>query len=88
MADGDTVKEAVANLDDARYEYILSLLEDDLEVPTPLPLSSTSETSFGVTGNVTNIMTYSNVAADEMREEELNPVVDIRSEWQPADSGS
>lgn len=32
---GDTLQEAWANLDDARYEYILSLLEDGLPVPPP-----------------------------------------------------
>jgi len=36
MAQGITVEEARVNLEDARREYILSLLEDGLEVPVPL----------------------------------------------------
>ena len=36
MAQGSTVEEALAELADARNEYILSLLEDRLPVPGPL----------------------------------------------------
>lgn len=32
---GKTIQEALTNLEDARVEYILSLLEDELPVPTP-----------------------------------------------------
>ncbi len=43
MAEGDTISEAMDNLKDARIEYILSLLEDEL--PVPSPLSGTAETA-------------------------------------------
>lgn len=48
MSDGVTLDEALENLADARYEYILSLLEDGLPVPVPAQLGSTSATSGGV----------------------------------------
>jgi len=35
MAQGETIEEARASLGDARFEYILSLLEDGLDVPVP-----------------------------------------------------
>lgn len=35
MSDGDTPEEAKANLDEAKRDYIQSLLEDGLEVPGP-----------------------------------------------------
>jgi len=37
MAQGETVEEAVKNLKEVTYEYVLSLLED--HVPIPLPSS-------------------------------------------------
>lgn len=43
MAEGDTISEAMDNLKDVRIEYILSLLEDEL--PVPSPLSGTAETA-------------------------------------------
>jgi hypothetical protein len=36
MAQGKTPEEALHELDQARFEYILSLLEDGLPVPGPL----------------------------------------------------
>ena len=35
MAQGTTLEEALTELDSARKEFILSLLEDDLPVPAP-----------------------------------------------------
>jgi len=35
MAQGKTMDEAMANLDDARVDYIYSLLEDGQEIPVP-----------------------------------------------------
>jgi predicted RNase H-like HicB family nuclease len=35
LADGETIQEALVNLEDARTEYILSLLQDGLPVPPP-----------------------------------------------------
>lgn len=43
MAQGDTIGEAMDSLREARIEYILSLLEDEL--PVPSPLSGTVETA-------------------------------------------
>jgi len=43
MAQGDTIGEAMDNLKDARIEYILSLLEDKL--PVPSPFSRAAETA-------------------------------------------
>ena len=37
LAHGKTKEEAVENLRDARTEYVLSLLEDGLQVPPPTP---------------------------------------------------
>lgn len=37
---GDTPQEALANLEDAREEYIKSLIEDGLPVPLPTKLTS------------------------------------------------
>ncbi len=38
MTQGATIEEARENLQDARYEYILSLLEDGEPVPEPRPI--------------------------------------------------
>lgn len=51
MAQGDTIGEAMDDLKDARIEYILSLLEDKLPVPSPFSrvaetASSTAEVSY------------------------------------------
>jgi predicted RNase H-like HicB family nuclease len=35
IAQGETVDEAIANLSEARFDFIRSLLEDDLPVPDP-----------------------------------------------------
>ena len=43
LAQGDTVDKAVANLNDARVDFIYSLLEDGL--PVPEPRSSTVTTT-------------------------------------------
>lgn len=42
MAQGETVEEAVKNLKEVTYEYILSLLED--HVPIPIPSSRQTTT--------------------------------------------
>ncbi|MCC7207015.1 MAG: type II toxin-antitoxin system HicB family antitoxin [Anaerolineae bacterium] len=47
MSDGLTLDEALENLADARYEYILSLLEDGLPVPEPARPESTSTSTRG-----------------------------------------
>jgi len=45
MAQGSTKKEAAANLKEATFEYILSLLEDN--VPVPMPIVSPTTTTAG-----------------------------------------
>ena len=42
MAQGDTIKDAIAELEDARIAYIESLLEDGLEIPQPILMQTTS----------------------------------------------
>jgi len=54
MAQGADVKEAVDNLKEVTEEYILSLLEDGLPVPTPLTkLTSTVQETITVSGTFT-----------------------------------
>jgi predicted RNase H-like HicB family nuclease len=49
MSHGDSTEEAVHNLEDARREYIASLIEDGLEVPTPVVI--TTGTGYYATGS-------------------------------------
>ncbi len=35
MAQGSTIEDALANLEDARVDYLASLLEDGLDIPIP-----------------------------------------------------
>ena len=35
MAQGRTIEDALVNLEEARVDYLASLLEDGLEIPTP-----------------------------------------------------
>ena len=49
FAQGETIEEALAELSEAREEYIASLLEDGLEVPEP-------ETVRTITGSVVNTL--------------------------------
>lgn len=42
MAQGITIEEALKELQEVRYEYLLSLLEDGL--PIPSPITTTTET--------------------------------------------
>jgi predicted RNase H-like HicB family nuclease len=42
LADGETIQEALVNLEDARTEYILSLLQDGLPVPPPAMQATTT----------------------------------------------
>lgn len=46
MAQGHSIEEAAVNLEDARKEYILSILEDGL--PVPLPSVKLTETTSGL----------------------------------------
>lgn len=40
LSDGETPEEALANLADARREYVFSLLEDGLSVPSPATVTN------------------------------------------------
>ena len=42
MAQGTTIEEALANLEDARADYIVSLLEDGLPIPEPVQIATTT----------------------------------------------
>ena len=48
MAQGDTIGEAMDSLKDARIEYILSLLEDKLPVPSPRSRAAETASSSAV----------------------------------------
>ena len=63
MAHGLTIQEARASLKDARYEYILSLLEDGEDVPEPL-WSSTS--TAGAPTVLTDLVTVSQPETREL----------------------
>jgi predicted RNase H-like HicB family nuclease len=54
MAQGGDVKDAVDNLKEVTEEYILSLLEDGLPIPTPaIKLTSTTQETITVIGTFT-----------------------------------
>lgn len=57
MAQGVTIEEALVELDAARFEYILSLLEDGQDVPAPVTMQT-------VTGGG-EAVTYSDTASSE-----------------------
>jgi|GEM_PF-2022568 len=65
---GDTVEEAIANLNDARIDYIYSLLEDELPIPYP-------ETKSTATGNKANsssaVISFETWLRDESAEREV-----------------
>jgi predicted RNase H-like HicB family nuclease len=51
MAQGNSKEEAISNLDEARIDYIYSLLKDNLEIPKPAPQPAqtiTLKTSFTI----------------------------------------
>lgn len=45
MSQGDTLEEAVENLQDARELYIRTLLEDGLEIPLPRHIAAAATTT-------------------------------------------
>jgi predicted RNase H-like HicB family nuclease len=54
MAQGATTEEAVDNLKEVTQEYMLSLLEDGLIIPTPMTkLTSTTQETITVSGTFT-----------------------------------
>jgi predicted RNase H-like HicB family nuclease len=57
-AQGATPEEALANLNDARIDYIYSLLEDNLDVPVPTSMATTTGTA------ATKIFTATNSLSD------------------------
>ena len=82
MAQGGTIEEATANLEDARKEYILSLLEDGLPVPTPS--SRATETTLGQ--GITNVNEYESAGTqrsflDDLSADSARAVQSIRRRW-------
>jgi predicted RNase H-like HicB family nuclease len=61
---GDTIDNAVISLHEARVDYILSLLEDDLPVPEPSIISTNTSV------NLTSILTlsYKQIDAQDLYE--------------------
>lgn len=49
LAQGDTIEEASVDLDAARFEYILSLLEDGQDVPAPVAMQTVTGSGEAVT---------------------------------------
>jgi len=45
MGQGETIEQAVANLHEAKIDYIESLLEDGLSIPEPALLATTTSSS-------------------------------------------
>lgn len=62
MAQGETIKQAIQELEEARFEYILSLLDDGRDVP--LPFSQRTATSGGSATSVTEDEVVGSVEAD------------------------
>ncbi len=52
MAQGITIEEALKELQEVRYEYLLSLLEDGL--PIPRPMRTTTETMGGISESLSS----------------------------------
>ena len=76
IAQGETVEEAVKNLQEARVDYIESLLEDGLPVPAPYHLATTTTTAFE---SVTFEATYSR-KDDSTRKLTLDPIYPSKRE--------
>lgn len=68
MAQGSSDDEAIANLAEARYDYIMSLLADGLMVPDPSPISTTCKTTTTDVNKKTNYVFTKEVSGnpDEM----------------------
>ncbi len=49
MAQGETIEEALAELDTVRFEYILSLLEDHQDVPAPVTMQTVTGSGEAIT---------------------------------------
>jgi predicted RNase H-like HicB family nuclease len=68
MAQGNTIEEALENLMDARIDYIHSLLEDELEVPRPdLVETTTSLTSDSYTSVGTSAFQVKRIAEPKIK---------------------
>lgn len=52
MAQGFTIEEALKELEEVRYEYLLSILEDGL--PVPSPMATSTETIGGVSESLSS----------------------------------
>jgi predicted RNase H-like HicB family nuclease len=52
MAQGATAQEAIENLKEVTFEYMLSLLED--RIPIPLPAAKLTKTNSGIAFHISN----------------------------------
>lgn len=58
MAQGETVEEAIENLKEVTFEYILSLLEDRLPIPIPSGRLTKTTTSYSISNTVTGSKSF------------------------------
>ncbi len=68
MAQGFTIEEALKDLEEVRYEYLLSILEDEL--PVPSPVATSTETIGGVSESLSSEQEQEGII------EELLPVIE------------
>ncbi|MBL7162603.1 MAG: type II toxin-antitoxin system HicB family antitoxin [Anaerolineales bacterium] len=68
MGQGKTIEEAVNDLHEARIDYVYSLLEDDLFVPDPIHLATTTSSSFSQTLSVSYHQVNRNLDIKEIHE--------------------
>lgn len=80
MAQGETIEEALAELAEAREEYILSLLEDGMDVPRPeeaqtglRPVENTVSTNWIVTWGGVGIVHMQTIEDPNRLTEEGDP---------------
>jgi predicted RNase H-like HicB family nuclease len=58
MAQDETVEEAIENLKEVTFEYILSLLEDRLPIPIPSGRLTKTTTSYSISNTVTGSKSF------------------------------
>lgn len=74
MAQGSTIEEAIQNLSDARLDYIASLLQDGLEVPSPsVKVISCSTTDLAASNTNGQYVTQTvNFGGDQVVKDRIN----------------
>ena len=73
MSQGDTIAEALLNLEDARRMYIESLLEDGLPVPLPR-LAATTTRGWDVREDIVSVEGGQGQAAEDSRRLQPQPL--------------